>query len=83
MPLLWVSAILQVLLLAAAGVLLNLTWTYYSNSVVGTALVWGAMNWHVKLNEPESCGWWFRTSIYSELTQAARFLIAYTARLPV
>ena len=84
MPLLWVLALVQVLLLAAAGVLLDLTWTYYSTSVVGTALVWGAMNWNVKLNEPESCGWWFRTSIYSTgLTQAAGLLIAYTARLPV
>ena len=82
-PLLWLLALSQVLVLAAVGVLLDLGWRYLSPTVMGTAFVLGTMIWEVKLDEPASCGWWFRNSIYlTGLTQASGLFMTYLARRP-
>lgn len=82
-PLLWLLALSQVLVLAAVGVLLDLGWGYVSPTVMGTAFVLGTMIRNVKLDEPASCGWWFRHSIYlTGLTQASGLFMTYLARHP-
>ena len=82
-PLLWLLALSQVLVLAAVGVLLDLGWGYVSPTVMGTAFVLGTMIQKVKLDEPASCGWWFRNSIYlTGLTQASGLFVTYLARRP-
>ena len=82
-PLLWLLALSQVLVLAAVGVLLDLGCGYVSPTVMGTAFVLGTMIRNVKLDEPASCGWWFRHSIYlTGLTQASGLFMTYLARRP-
>ena len=82
-PLLWLLALSQVLVLAAVGALLDLGWGYFSPTVFGTVFVLGTMIRKVKLDEPASCGWWFRYSIYlTGLTQASGLFMTYLARRP-
>ena len=57
--LLSILALLQVSQLAEVGVLLELEWSYFSVSVTGTALILETMMRRVRLEEADSCGWWF------------------------
>lgn len=60
MPLLCRLAVAQVLLLAAAGGLAGFGCAYSTIGVAGTAAALATMLSRVRLEQPESCAWWFK-----------------------
>ncbi|KAJ8065137.1 hypothetical protein OCU04_005850 [Sclerotinia nivalis] len=60
MPLLRRLAVIQVLFLATAGTLGGLGFAYSAVSLAGTAAALATMLSRVRLEEPESCAWWFK-----------------------
>jgi 4-hydroxybenzoate polyprenyltransferase len=60
MSLLCRLAVAQVLFLAAAGTLGGLGFGYSAVAVAGTTAALATMLSRVRLEEPESCAWWFR-----------------------
>ncbi|TAQ84274.1 hypothetical protein B7494_g7402 [Chlorociboria aeruginascens] len=60
MPLLCRLACAQVLLLSAAGSLGGFGFLYSTGAVAGTAAALATMLSRVRLENPESCAWWFK-----------------------
>ncbi|KAI5925268.1 UbiA prenyltransferase family [Camillea tinctor] len=60
MPLLCRLAVVQVLFLAAAGTLSGFGFGYSVLTVTGTAAALATMLSRVCLEDPQSCGWWFK-----------------------
>lgn len=76
-----ISAVTQVVLLAAVGGLIRLSWVYFAGSCAGVALALAAMLILVDLDSPASCAWWFGqgTAIVGT-TMVAGFLGEYVIR---
>ncbi|KAI0478315.1 UbiA prenyltransferase family [Xylaria cf. heliscus] len=82
MPLLCRLAIAQVLLLAAAGTLGGFGLCYTAVSLAGTAAALATMLSRVRLEEPESCAWWFKVGNirYAGGAMAAGLATEYASR---
>jgi 4-hydroxybenzoate polyprenyltransferase len=81
MPLLCRLAAAQVLFLAAAGSLGGFGLGYIAFTVGGTAAALAVMLSRVRLEDPESCAWWFRVgnAQYAGRTMVAGLATEYVA----
>ena len=78
-PLLVKLALGQVLLLASVGWLSQAGWVYWIATVCGSAATLMVILMNVKLDVPESCGWWFKVGCcgFTGTTMAAGLLGEY------
>lgn len=83
MPLLCQLAVAQVLLLATAGTLGGFGLGYNVVTVAGTAGALATMLSRVRLEEPESCAWWFKVgnSKYTGGLMVAGLVVEYLVGL--
>ncbi|KAI2464341.1 UbiA prenyltransferase [Annulohypoxylon bovei var. microspora] len=83
MPLLCRLAVAQVLFLAAAGTLGSFGLGYSAVAVAGTAAALATMLSRVRLEEPESCAWWFRVgnAKYAGRAMVAGLTAEYVGRI--
>ncbi|KAK8130983.1 4-hydroxybenzoate octaprenyltransferase [Apiospora sp. TS-2023a] len=86
MPLLRRLAVAQVLLLAASGALAGFgLGGYGAVAVAGTAAALATMLGRVRLEDPESCAWWFRVGNirYTGGAMTIGLMVEYVGRVPL
>ncbi|KAI3333206.1 UbiA prenyltransferase family [Ustulina deusta] len=83
MPLLCRLAIAQVLFFAAAGTLAGFSFGYSAVGIAGTAAALATMLSCVRLEEPESCAWWFKVgnAQYAGRAMAVGLVAEYAGRV--
>lgn len=74
-------AVLQVALLVATGLAMDMSFFYFAITGGGALATLGFMIWSVDLQKPEQCWWWFQKGCwYTGGAMAGGFLLEYLRR---